>query len=217
MAGDSDTTAEFTRALASLKRHGSNILLVGDPDRAAHLGACSRLLGEDDATRRRCVAFTDSDRDAGARLPDGDGDATVIDYASPTRSTATAGATAQSGEVVDARTLDELATAIADDIDDAATHGDLEPAEFRLCVDSLRPIVDEYTEQEVFRVLHGLTRDVRRVNGMAHFHLPVPYEDTTVRRFAPLFEATVEVRTAPELQQRWHLTEGEVTTDWLPL
>lgn len=217
MAGDSDTTAEFTRALASLKRHGSNILLVGGPNRDAHLGACTRLLGEDTATRQRCVAITDGERNVAERLPGGAEGPTVIDYASPTRSTATEQAPTEVGDVVEARTLDGLATAIADEIDEAVARADLEPAEFRLCVDSLRPLVEEYTEREVFRVLHGLTRDVRRVDGMGHYHLPVPFDDATVRRLEPLFEATVEVRTAPDLQQRWHLTEQEITTDWLPL
>lgn len=213
---DCDRTAEFTRALASLKRRGSNLLIVGTADHEAHLGACTRLLGEGGESRRRLFAFTDRDRSVAERLPGNPDAAAVVDYASPTRSAASVEPTERPA-VADARTLSDLATAISTAIDDIAAVEALAPADFRFCLDSLRPLVDEYTEREVFRFLHGVTRDVCRVDGMAHYHLPVPVDDQTVRTLEPLFDATVELRVAPKLQQRWHLHESELSTDWLPL
>lgn len=213
---DRDRTAEFTRALASLKRRGSNLLIVGAADHDAHLGACTRLLGATGDSRTRLFAFTDRDRSITERLPGDPDAATVVDYASPTRSAAVA----ESGETptgADARTLSELGAAISEAIDDIAANESLDPADFRFCLDSLRPLVDEYTEREVFRFLHGVTRDVRRVDGMAHYHLPVPIDDRAVRMLEPLFDAKVELRVAPDLQQRWHLHESDLSTDWLPL
>lgn len=212
---EADRTAEFTRALASLKRRGSNILLVGAADCETHLGACAKLLGEDAPSRHRVFAFTDGDRSVAERSADPE-DATVVSYASPTRSAAATEA-AGSARGVDARTLSAFGEAVSSAIDDVDARADLDPADLRFCLDSLRPLVEEYPEREVFRFLHGLTRDARRVDAMAHYHLPVPRDDATVRTLTPLFDATVEVRAVPELQQRWRLHEREIRTDWLPL
>ena len=40
-------------------------------------------------------------------------------------------------------------------------------------------------------------------------------DDETVQLVAPLFDAVIEVRGGNN--QRWHLREPEITTDWLRL
>lgn len=216
MDAESDRTAEFTRALASLKRRGCNLLLVGVADGDAHLEACANLMGDADGDRRRLFSFTDRNRNVADRLPTVATDATVIDYASPTRGVTTATASA-SPDVIDARTLPELADAISTTIDDIQREATLDPAVFRFCLDSLRPLVEEYDERQVFRFLHAVTREIADVEGMAHYHLPVPRDDDIVRDLEPLFDAVVELRASPEIQQQWHLTAEDITTGWLPL
>lgn len=211
-------TAAFSQALASLKRRGSNLLIVGAASDQAHVHACRRLLGDDGPTRRRLFVLTDRDHSA---VQGATGDAAVVEYESMTRSAAAAPAGTES--TVEPRervvTLDGLGDAARSAIESIeAEAGDLSPSELRLCFDSLRPLLEEHSEQRVFRFLHALTGDVRGVSGMGHFHLPIAYEDQAVRTIAPLFDAVVEVRAhGGQSQQRWHLREEDLSTDWLPL
>lgn len=99
----------------------------------------------------------------------------------------------------------------------AGTDG-LSPAELRLCFDSLVPLVADYDDRDVRRFLVGLTETVERFDGMAHYHLPAEYGSETVDSIEALFDAVVEVRYGTtEVEQRWHLAEPDITTDWLAL
>lgn len=219
---ETDDATAFKRALASLKRRGSNILVVGPQGSTTHVEACSRLLGEE-ASRRRLFVFTDSAYGLEGRLAPGDRDGStvrVIDCTSATRSAAAA-TSSGAAPVRETAPLDDLA-ALGDAIDRIVEDfehrsGGLEPAELRVCVDSLRPLLAEHGDREVFHFLHALTDRIRTARGMGHFHMPVPRDDTTARVLEPLFDAVVEVRARPNLEQRWHLRSRNITTDWLPL
>ncbi|WP_255196121.1 DUF7504 family protein [Halorarius litoreus] len=213
--------AAFTQALAALKRRGSNLLVVGATAGHTHTDACSRLLGDSSVDRTRL--FVTTDRHGGTTGTDAClGDDTVIEYATTTRGAAaaqpaTAGGSTLEADVTQVEDLPALGRAVSAAIDTAAADG-LDPAELRLCFDSLRPLLEEQDEESVFRFLHALTSEVRSVQGMAHYHLPVAFDTRTVRTFSPLFDAVVELRTqGGHPQQRWHLHEADVTTDWLDL
>jgi hypothetical protein len=97
-----------------------------------------------------------------------------------------------------------------------ATRGALDPAQLRVCVDSLVPIVETFGEEATHETLHRLTDAVRDRRGMAHYHLPVDPSDRHVRALSPLFEAVVELKNGPDgPEQRWLLTESGAATDWL--
>lgn len=220
----SGTTAAFSQALASLKRRGSNLLLVGNGGTEAQLAACSRLLGEG-PDRRRLFVFTDRASSIDDRLPPverGRESVWVVDCTSETRSAAAASTGASGGATRRAVPLDDL-VALGEAVSEAVdaldgVAGGLDPAELRVCFDSLRPLLAEHDEQRVFRFLHALTGDVRGARGMGHYHLPVDYGSDAVRVLEPLFDAVVEVRIREgHAQQRWHLRDRDITTDWLPL
>lgn len=214
-------TAAFTRALAALKRRGSNLLVVGATAADAHTAACDRLLGDGHADRTRVFVTTDGNcgAHAGATRT---ADDHVVEYATATRGSAVASASSTGGpslaDDVSSVTVDDLGSlgeAMSEVIEDA---DGVAPAELRVCFDSLGPLLEEYDEQEMFRFLHALTSEVRSVRGMGHYHLPVRLENRTVRTLRPLFDAVVEIRTqGGEPQQRWHLNEADITTDWLGL
>lgn len=219
---ESDDTLAFSRAMTVLKRRGSNILVVGQGGTDAHVEACSRLVGEA-RPRRRLFVFTDSAQGLERRLPPGEhdgGSVRVVDCTSAVRSAA-ATAAASSGperETVALADLAALGEAINDSIEEFERHsGGFEPAELRVCVDSLRPLLAEHGDREVFRFLHALTDRVREARGMGHFHVPVARDEETARLLEPLFDAVVEVRAGPTPEQRWHLRSRNITTDWLPL
>lgn len=230
--GDMGTseTALFAQALSALKRRGSNVLVVGRGHDCTQLGACRRLLGDAAAgPRHRVLVSTGGEADIDQRLPanepgagPGTGSVTLVDRSIKTRSAATAQPASSIGSVstklVEGEGLASLGEAIADAIAAVEARGPLAPAELRVCIDSLSPLLDENDESSVFEFLHALGGEVRRVNAMGHVHLPIEYEADPVATLAPAFDAVIELRgDADGSEQRWHLQDEDITTDWLAL
>ncbi|MEF8840900.1 MAG: hypothetical protein V5A62_04650 [Haloarculaceae archaeon] len=217
--------ASFAKALASLKRRGSNLLLVGPAYESAHLPASRRLMGDGDSPRERLLVLTDRDAAREARLPDGAEPVRTVEHRTLTRSAAARPAPSPAplsisgpdGEPHDP--LVALGNEVADEIAAADERVDgLAPGQLRVCVDSLAPLVEEHDRQRIVTFLHAMTSDVDRVNGMGHYHLPVPADDEVVAFIEPLFDAVIELRVGTDgPQQRWTLTDGRGSTDWLPL
>ncbi|MEF8875353.1 MAG: hypothetical protein V5A60_01425 [Haloarculaceae archaeon] len=217
--------ASFAKALASLKRRGSNLLLVGPAYESAHLPASRRLMGDADSPRERLLVLTDREVAREARLPDGADPVRTVEHRSLTRSAASRPAPSPSpyapsgpdGEPHDP--LVALGNEVADEIGAADERvGGLAPSQLRVCLDSLSPVVEEHDHQRVVAFLHAMTSDVARVNGMAHYHLPVPADAEIVGLLEPLFDAVIELRAGADgPQQRWKLTDGRGSTDWLPV
>jgi len=201
----------FSQALATLKRTGSNIVVVGEPDEAAHEAVCRRLLGAD-APRTRLTVRTDGDVTCGWRPPgDEAGETHLVTYGD-------VGDEAP-GTTVSSDLLGPLGQAVADEIDALTSDGEsLEPAEFRVCVDALGPLFSEHDPETVFRLVHVVTARVRDVKGMGHFHLRVDPEDDHVKLLEPLFDAVVEVRSEEGQQQhRWRLLDQDIDSQWIDL
>jgi hypothetical protein len=218
-------SATFAKALASLKRRGSNLLLVGPAYEAAHLPASRRLMGDADTPRERLLVLTDRGAAREARLPDGAGPVRTVTHQSLTRSVAARPSPAPrplspsgpDGEPHDP--LVALGNEVADEIEAADERAEgLAPSQLRVCLDSLGPIIEEHDHERVVAFLHAMTSDVHRVNGMGHYHLPVPADAEVVELIEPLFDAVVELRVGTDgPQQRWMLTDGRGSTDWLPI
>lgn len=228
------SAAQFRHRLADLKRNGSNILLVGAEGLDA---ACVRLLGESSAGRRyRLFVTTDAGpatvrtKLGGIESGQADEEAVVVDWPADVRGSA-AGVARSTGdrpsaddrsirrlrvESGDLRELGETVEAAVERFDPGAEG--FSPAELRLCFDSLTPLIADYEDRDVRRFLLGMTETVERFDGMAHYHLPVGYDSAAVASVEALFDAVVEVRYGEDgLEQRWHLADPDIATDWLPL
>lgn len=222
-SGGTDEAA-FAQSLSALKDRGSNLLVVGAAIDGAHREACDRLLGEATGEpRRRVFVRTDGAGDCGLGVPPGASpvDTRVVEYATETRSAAVAtnpGTEAHTTRIEDGR-LDGLATAVVDDVDELAeTSGDPEPAELRLCFDSLMPLLAEHDLEEVSRTLDSITARIREYRGMGHYHLPVDPDDRAVRLLEPLFDAVIELRLRDgRVDHNWRLVGRDVESGWLPL
>jgi hypothetical protein len=213
--GSNGDTVTFTRTLAALKREGSNVLVTGDDAGDAHRAACENLFGERVVDRRRTVVSAGG-VDASMRGHDPD-DARRIEYRAATRGAAAATSDADTVPGVE-HDLTSLGNAITDAIEEAErTVESLAPAQFRLCVDSLGPLLEAHDERAVFRFLHAVTGDVRVVDGMGHYHFSTAPDADAVRTLEPLFDAVVELRADAEPQQRWRLVDEDAETEWLPL
>lgn len=221
MTGETGDGA-FAQALAGLKRRGSGLLVVGAARHEAHLGACRRLLGDAGEDRRRLVVLTDSVPGGEART-DADAGLRVIDRRPTARSAAASERSGIGTAPNDLHTL-RRETLAAIEAFDAEAEG-LAPAQLRVCLDSLRPLLDVYDERTVREFVRAVVEATREVGGMCHVHLPAEGDSAAVDSVADLFNATVEVRTvrrdgngaAPSIEQRWQLHDPEVATDWLPL
>ena len=210
---DGSDSSTFAQTLESLKREGCNILIVGASATAAHEAVCQRLLGDLSAHDRYRLTVT------------GEG----VTYRSQTCHHGHAGSNTRVVAYPDGPTTAEtdtpqnpLGTFGADFIDaireiEADANG-LEPAELRVCVDSLVPLLTEYETETVFKLLHLTSVSVKNAHGMGHYHLPVARDHDAVNLLEPLFEAIVEVRTRGErTEQRWHLRDQSTASDWLEL
>jgi hypothetical protein len=225
-----------------LKRNGCNVLLVGTDALEA---ACERLLGESSAGPRYRLFVTSDERPATAlaRLksvqsgPYSD-DAAVVNWRADVRGGSAAddaslGADSLGGGsgrrdasdasprqvTVESDELRDLGSTVEETVERLDEEsGGLSPAELRLCFDSVVPLFADYEARDVRRFLLGLTETVERFDGMAHYHFPVKYDSETVQSVEALFDAVVEVRYGTdEIEQRWHLSDPDITTDWLPL
>lgn len=220
--GPPDGGDDFGARLETLKDSGCAVLVTGKAPRAIHADICRRLLGAADNERRRVLVFANGTYGLEDRLPAGGqrADSRVI-LAGATRSAAVE--SGSQGDVDLAETgdaaLDAIGVAIVEacrDLDDR--FGPFEPAELRVGLDSLCPLLDAHGEQAVFQFLTVLTRYLRVNDALGHAHLPVDRNDEAVRLLGPLFDALVEVRAGDGTgQHRWHLDDGDLTSRWLPI
>ncbi|MFB6104585.1 MAG: hypothetical protein ABEJ57_05800 [Halobacteriaceae archaeon] len=208
----------FAAALAAMKRDGSVLLTTG-----ASVGtlrsACQRLLGDTATTpRRRLFVLTEQVGPDHPARTGGPGDhVRTLNYRTQTRSAATTASGPQAGhDRIVTGDLSDLYAAIEAEVTDAERDArNLEPAQLRVCLDSLDTVLAAHGQEETFTFLHEFRALIRGADGMAHVHLPAAMDDAVVGVLTPLFDAVIEVREGP--QQRWHLREPEFTTDWLSL
>lgn len=241
MATDSTQPAEdvssFVGHLRALKRDGCSLFVVGDVPRYLFTRASESMLGDDDVDRYRAMVVTDADEESvRSRLPsatDSAGTKTrVLTCANSIRSVSSERASLcseQSPEVgptmpegPETRTVSdrsELQTELFDAIEAFDRQADgVRPAQLRVGVDSLGPMLDICDEDEVRQFAERVGERVRAHNGMAHFVLTESYDSERVQRLADAFDAVVELRVQDgDGEERWHLPDSDVTMPWVSL
>ncbi|WP_135824305.1 DUF7504 family protein [Halorussus ruber] len=231
-----DDLQSFLSLLNELKSTGCNLLVVGDAPRELFTQTSSRMLGDDDAVRYRTLAVTDATPESIAeRLPDPSesprpvGETThVLNHAGALRSvTAAADPTTpvDLAGVKETRIADPqlagLQAALIEAIEEFANRADsLHPADLRVGIDSLEPLLDHYGEDVVRRCLRIVGSYVRDYDAMAHYILPKPYDSDLVQRFADDMDAIVEIQLDDSAdndrvgKQRWHVPSRDLTIGW---
>ncbi|MFC6905079.1 DUF7504 family protein [Halalkalicoccus tibetensis] len=222
-----EETTALVQELDALKGRGSNLLVVGSRMPAAHEAACRQFLGEAAMeARRQLFVLADPCTPATERISGGEpGRSAVIRHDAASRSAAamSGDAAVPNDTAVPERRIEgdlgALGLAVSEAIAEfEVTSGGLSPAELRLCFDSLTPLISEHDSETAFRFLHLLTRRVRTVDGMAHYHLTAERSNRTVALLEPLFDAVIELCLRDdELYQRWYLRDSGLTTGWLQL
>ncbi len=220
-----DGTIAAGSTLRRLKRVGGNVLVVGAvPDDLVDVASTS-LMGDRGRDRRRLFALLDRDIDVVyTRLsPEDASTAQVVDYAATARSAVGSHSTVDIGPTPRIAAEPDDIDGLEDAIDSAlrmitAAETEPNPATIRLCVDSLRPIVEDRDVEVTERFLESVCQSVKAVSALGHYVLPIERSSKTVRQLEALFDATVELRVGESgAEQRWHLHESNYTTDWFAL
>ena len=219
----------FAAYLSELKERGSATLVVGELPSDSYTSFCGDMLGDSTSDPRfRVRVTTDAARDIATRVETDPSPAAGrvptrhIVSTFDSRSATTASAIARERDTVthvkDA-SLATLGVAISREIKAfEERNGGLEPAELRVCFDSLRPLIEEFDEAQVFKFLHILTGRIRSTSGMGHFHLQVESDDLAVETFAGLFDAVIELaRRNDQLVQCWRVRDPDLTSGWIPV
>lgn len=215
-------SANFAQALSTLKRQGSNILLVGETGPSAHEPACGRLLGDGSGENRYRI-FVSTDPSARELSPATDasiaGENTASHYLFHTDSEDDVPHDLTEDEVTVTPMLGVLGTEFVELVNEfEADTGSLNPSQLRVCVDSVADLLADHQSENVFRLLHVMTTRTIRASGMGHFHLPVESDSEAVQLFKPLFDAVVELRCGADgPEHRWTLRDKSTVTDWIPL
>lgn len=219
--------AEFEESLADLKRRGSTTLVVGSVPTEAYHRVSQRMLGgpTTGGERRRLLVVPDADSETAIeRLrtagPTDPAHARLVTSNGTSRSAAATGGPDTGVPAirhVDG-TLADLGVAITESIERfEAVAGEFDPAELRIGVDPVSAL-NGYDTQSAFGFLHVLGQQVRAAKGMAHVRLAREYDSPEARTLAPLFDAVLELRLdGYRLEQRWHLDDGAIVSDWLPV
>ncbi|WP_158057944.1 DUF7504 family protein [Halorussus halophilus] len=236
-----DEYADFLSVLHELKSTGCNLLVVGDVTDYLYTKASSRLLGDADITRYRLLAVTDAttqsiaDRLPGANetprpLPE---TTQIINHAGAPRSVTTAtnestprnlaGIPEISVADPELRGLQRTLIEQMDEFADQAEPSGLNPTELRVGIDSLDSLFEQHDEDVVLQALGWIGQAVTKYDGMAHYILRENYTSERVQALAGDMDAIIEIRSVDpvehehEAEQRWHVPERELTTDWHPL
>jgi hypothetical protein len=220
---ESNGTIAIGSTLERLKQTGGNVLIAGAvPDELTDV-ASANLLGDPERGRHHLFALLDRDGTTVTdRLGSTDPNTTcVVEYASLSRSATSSQPAADADIETDGRPTDlhEFKTTVEAEVETLAASGVVcEPGELRLCVDSLRPILDERDADGATAFLEPICDSIRNAAGLAHYVVPVDRNEPIVRALEPLFDATIELRVGPSgPEQRWYLHGSDHTTDWFAL
>ncbi|ELY56672.1 DUF7504 family protein [Natronolimnohabitans innermongolicus] len=115
--------------------------------------------------------------------------------------------------------LAELGIAISNAIETFETESNgLAPAELRIGIESLAPLLEAYGAERVFKFVHLTNGRTRDIDGMIHYHLPMKRDTDVVSVLTPLFDIVIELREHNDTaQQRWTINDGTCSSGWLPI
>lgn len=190
--------AAIAQGLASLKRQGGTVLVVGAAT-PAHADVCERFVGDTDD--ERVIVRIDRAVHSDEEFPE----ATVIDRPVSTRG---ASAVAASSPVE----LESLAADVEQAIRAAA-----DGKRVRVCVDSLRPLADGADHASFVSFLERVRAVAHDTGAIVHFHLPAMAEAIPASLFDTV-DAVLEVEgRGHATYQRWRLPEAGKTSEWVEI
>lgn len=224
---------QFPEALSQLKRQGASVLVVGPVRTEQRRNICQRLLGQaTDRPRRRLLVSTTGDCNDVSHLVDDEFAASNsfshVSYATQSRSATTSDSNSSptgpnipsaKESATPVTSLANLGIAISNAIETFETDANgLSPAELRIGVDSLIPLLDAYGTERVFKFVHLTNGRTRESDGMIHYHLPMDHDADAVSVLKPLFDITIELREHHGVfQEQWTINDSDLRSGWISI
>ncbi len=204
--GSVDETRRFAQRLNEFKSEGCCILVTGNADNKAFNRQLRKSLGE--SSRKQIIVATDTtepERILGPDISDSKSSVEVIKQ--PVRSVSTA-STSQ---------LDRLSNEILNVVHRFDNAFGLSDNDLRIGVEELNQLSDQVDRQTVIRFIRSLTQTIEFVNGTAYCQFRGSTERAEYLIDSGLFDARIEVRNDRQGEERWHLPEDDITTDWVEI
>ena len=233
--GEADTSSDitFADALKQYKATGNNTLVVGTFPQTIAYQLSRTHFGAVEESRYRVLAVTNPNQDTiEQRFPselsavDQHEHTSVITYSTTARGGAAAAQSSRSGisgPQIDSETgadLDVFTAALFEEIDSlhAASTGGFDPAQLRVSLDGLEPLLGMFGADTVDSFVAELTATIRAYDGMGQFFLSYPRSHSVIETLEQHFEIImkVEQQTDGSYVQTWEIPEYDIQTR-LPL
>lgn len=210
--GAADETRVFVQRLQEFKTQGCNILVTGNVDSYVFSRQLSKALGSSDC--KQVLVSPDALTNPNQLLPDG---------VSPETSTVEivdrqhARHTDSSFASASGSWLERLSNDVLDAVHRLDNEYRLDDNDLRIGVQSLNQINDRANQQAVTRFIRGVSQTAEFVNGTAYYQFQDSSERAAYLMDTGIFDAEIELRNDRQSEERWHLPEDDITTDWVEL
>jgi hypothetical protein len=230
---DISSDITFADALKQYKATGNNTLVVGTFPQTTAYQLSRTHFGAVEESRYRVLAVTNPNQDAiEQRFPselsavNQHERTSVTTYSTTARGGATAAQSSRcslSGPQIDSENgadLDVFTQALFEEIDSlhAASTGGFEPAQLRVSLDGLEPLLGMFGVDAVDSFVAELTAAIRAYDGMGQFFLSYPRSHSVIEALEQHFEIIMTVEQQPDgsYVQTWELPAYDIKTR-LPL
>lgn len=211
--GGQETARVFAQRLEELKQTGCSILVTGTVDSEGFAEQLSLSLGNQ--TCKQVLVSPYQLSTPGQMLP------ADISPAMETVRVVTgeqARSTASTGRAGGADDLTTLREAVLDAITELSDEFKLEDNDLRVGVQSLDQFSDWADGRAVRRFVQAISKYVGLVNGTVYCQLRGDSTRASEVLDVGLFDARIELRSQQEcVEQRWHLPDEDITTEWVSL
>lgn len=219
----------FTDALKQYKSTGNNTLVVGTLPQSVAFQLSRTHFGAVDESRYRVLAVTNPDSQVEQRFPQGlssadqDEKTRVITYSTTARggasTTTHAGPFESAGPDLESDggdDLDAFKRTLFGEIESlhAESTGGFEPAQLRVSLDGLEPLLGMFGADAVDSFVQAVTSVIRTYDGMGQLFLSYPRSHPVVEALEEHFEIvmTIEQQTDGSYSQQWDLREHGIQT-----
>lgn len=229
----------FVNELMRLKQRGCCVLVTGSVSERVRTMQSRALFGSIEEHRERVFALTDAtpaktaDYLPGGRTPKHT-DVTVLDYTDTVRdvtgvtdvsslqlrsSTASSRAKTPETPAVETTSITGLGETLYDSIAATIQADQLSPGELRVGVATLNALIAMDGLAPTCAFVDALRTDLLAANGMGHVHFPGVLDSNALTALRPVVDIHLELRESrqPPPEQRWHLLDADLTTNWLRL
>ncbi|WP_449271794.1 DUF7504 family protein [Halomarina oriensis] len=214
-----DDPHRFREVLAELKQSGCRLLVTGDVETAVRAHESRSLFGRA-PDRHRVFGVTDLGHDAVVEhLPEGcSPGSSGLDLIRQTE-TRSSGASVSTQASSPATRTRPFRRHLVDAIAQHRAGRSPDPAELRVGVATLRPLLDDDGIASTRRFVRVIGDETVRSRGMAHFHLGLSANSEATDALLRVVDIHIELRHTDDSgpEHRWTLLNYGERTGWLPM